>query len=187
MLYTRKGDTGTTTVYGCDERMSKASPLPEALGVLDELNSFVGLCRANTRDVPRAVPSGKGKKPLEAVLHDVQETLFIIQAELAGADKKVGKAKITAIERVVDSVEQTIPPLHAFSLSGGTPTSALFDVARTLVRRAERRVIAVHEEGMRRVGTHTLAYLNRLSSLFFALARYENHLHEVSEEAPSYR
>jgi cob(I)alamin adenosyltransferase len=186
MLYTRKGDKGTTTIFGCNQRMSKASPLPEALGVLDELNSFVGLCRANLVEDYK-VPSGKSRKSITNILHDVQEVLFIIQAEVAGAGKKVTKAKVGGLERVVDAVELEIPPLHAFSLSGGTRLSALFDVARTLARRAERRVIALHEGDVQKVSAHTLEYLNRLSSLFFALARHDNHLHDVKEEAPKYR
>jgi cob(I)alamin adenosyltransferase len=124
---------------------------------------------------------------MESIVHDVQQTLFIIQAEVAGAKKKVRKARVGALEAVTDSIEKTIPPITSFSLAGGTYLSALFDVARTISRRAERRVVHVHEEGIQQISTHTLAYLNRLSSLLFALARYANHVDGVKEEAPTYR
>lgn len=188
MLYTRKGDEGTTKVYGCEERFSKASPLPEALGALDEFNSYLGLCRAAIRGRSAfGVPVGKKTKSVESIIHDIQETLFIIQAEVAGAGKCVGKPKVAGLEVVTDTIEQIIPPLHSFSIAGGTYLSALFDVARTLARKAERRVVGVHEGGTRRITPHTLAYLNRLSSLLFALARYANHVDTVAEEAPSYK
>jgi cob(I)alamin adenosyltransferase len=168
--------------------MSKSSPLPEALGTLDELNSYLGLCRADMRGRSTYTVPVRGKnRNMESIVHDVQQTLFIIQAEVAGAKKKVRKAKVTALEAVTDSIEKTIPPITSFSVAGGTYLSALFDVARTISRRAERRVVLVHEEGVQTISTHTLAYLNRLSSLLFALARYANHVDGVKEEAPTYR
>lgn len=187
MLYTRKGDAGTTRVFGCNERYSKASPIPEALGTLDELNSYLGLCRAEVRlvDLP-PVPFKSRGRSVERMVHDVQEVLFTIQAEVAGATKYVTKTKITQIESWTDAIEKIIPPIHTFSLSGGTHLSALFDVARTVARRTERRVVAVHEHDSGSIRPHTLAYLNRLSSLLFALARYVNHVSEVQEEAPTY-
>jgi len=188
MLYTRKGDKGTTKVFGRDGRLSKSSPLPEALGTLDELNSYLGLCRADMRGLKAfTVPAGKKTKNAEAIIYDVQQTLFIIQAEVAGAKKTVSKSKVTALEAITDSIEKSIPPITSFSVAGGTYLSALFDVARTIARRAERRVVAVHEEGIQPIRVNTLSYLNRLSSLLFALARYANHIDGVSEEAPTYR
>jgi cob(I)alamin adenosyltransferase len=188
MLYTRKGDKGTTKVFGRNERVSKSSPLPEALGTLDELNSYLGLCRADMRGRSAFTIPVRGKnRNAEAIVYDVQQTLFIVQAEVAGAKKKVSKAKVTALEAVTDSIEKTIPPITSFSLAGGTYLSALFDVARTISRRTERRVILVHEDGIQRISVHTLAYLNRLSSLLFALARYANYVDGVREEAPTYR
>jgi cob(I)alamin adenosyltransferase len=187
MLYTRKGDKGDTGLFGCDQRMSKSSPIAEALGTLDELNSYIGLIRADIRGRSAfSVPVGKQKKSAEVLLEDMQQTLFIIQAEMAGAEKKVGKGKVSGLERITDTIENDIPPIHAFSLSGSTYLSALFDVARTIVRRAERRVVEVSEEGVVKVGKNTLAYMNRLSSAMFALARYANHVEEVKEINPDY-
>lgn len=177
MLYTGKGDGGTTTAFGCDQqRISKSSELPEALGALDELNAYLGFAKMSAAAEPRITP----------ILREVQETLFIIQAEVAGADKKVGKNAVKEIETVVNDIEKEIPKLKGFSIAGGTEFSALLDVARTLARRAERRVIAVKELHLRELAPETLAYMNRLSSLLFALARLANHLAGVAEETPRY-
>lgn len=177
MLYTGKGDGGTTTAFGCNQqRISKSSELPEALGALDELNAFIGFVKMRSSGEPR----------ITNALHDAQETLFIIQAEVAGADKKVGEGAVKNIEKLVNDIEKEIPPIKGFSIAGGTELSALLDVARTLARRAERRVIAVKEMHLRELSSGTMAYMNRLSSLLFALARLANHLSGVAEETPRY-
>ncbi len=199
MLYTGKGDGGTTKVFGCDQqRISKASELPEALGCLDELNSFLGLVRTRAQNLTTVVwwgilhapdyvvPGTGGAQTLTEVLRDVQETLFIVQAEVAGAEKRVGKEKLNTVENIIHAIEAEIPPLKGFSIAGGTELSALLDNARTLARRAERRVIAVVDTGARTLAPETKAYLNRLSSLFFALARLANHRRGVAEENPRY-
>ncbi|MEK7604408.1 MAG: cob(I)yrinic acid a,c-diamide adenosyltransferase [Patescibacteria group bacterium] len=176
MLYTRKGDTGTTTAFGCNQqRISKSSELPEALGSLDELNAFIGFVKMKSSE-PR----------IATTLRDVQEKLFIIQAETAGAQKKTEEGSVLALEELVNAIEKEIPPLKGFSIAGGTELSAMLDVARTLARRAERRLTAVNELKIRELSPETLAYMNRLSSLLFALARLANHLAGVPEENPKY-
>jgi cob(I)alamin adenosyltransferase len=189
MLYTGKGDGGTTKTFGCDQqRISKSSELPEALGTLDELNSFVGLSKvkASLQGDPK-VPLGKRTRSTSVILADVQQTLFIVQAEIAGAPKRVGKAKVTQTELIINTIEKLMPPITTFTVAGGTELSATLDVARTLARRAERRVIAVAELGLREVSPNTKAYLNRLSSLLFALARYANESAGISRETPKYK
>ncbi|MHB8710340.1 MAG: cob(I)yrinic acid a,c-diamide adenosyltransferase [Minisyncoccota bacterium] len=177
MLYTGKGDKGTTTTFGCNQqRISKSSELPEALGSLDELNAFLGFVKMR---------AGK-EKVIAGILHDIQETLFIIQAEVAGADKRVGGRVVENMEAIVNAIEKEIPPLKGFSIAGGTELSALLDVARTLARRAERRLVAVTEAQLRELSPETKAYMNRLSSLLFALARLANYLAGVAEETPRY-
>ncbi|HWH07330.1 MAG TPA: cob(I)yrinic acid a,c-diamide adenosyltransferase [Candidatus Paceibacterota bacterium] len=188
-LYTGKGDNGTTKTFGCDQgRISKSSEIPEALGTLDELNSYLGLCKARARELENfGVMVGKKTYAVSALLREVQENLFIVQAEVAGAPKKIRKPKVTKVELIVNTIEKQIPPIVSFSIVGGTELSALLDVARTLSRRAERRVVAVHEGGLRKISDSTRAYLNRLSSLLFALARLANAKAGVAEENPSYR
>ena len=177
MLYTGKGDGGTTTAFGCDQkRISKSSELPEALGALDELNAFLGFVKMRASGEERIAP----------VLREVQETLFLIQAATAGADKKVEAAAVEHLEELTNTIEQEIPPLRGFSIAGGTELSALLDVARTFARRAERRLIAAEEAQACTLSGEMKAYMNRLSSLLFALARLANHLAGVAEENPRY-
>ena len=176
-LFTGKGDGGTTTAFGCNQqRISKSSELPEALGALDELNAFLGFVKMRAA----------GDERIRSALRGAQETLFIIQAEVAGADKKVGEQTVKDAEKMVNDIEKEIPPLKGFSIAGGTELSALLDVARTLARRTERRLIAAKEVQTCTPEPNTLAYMNRLSSLLFALARLANHLAGVVEETPRY-
>jgi len=187
MLYTRKGDNGTTQFFGNKERFSKASALPDALGTLDELNAYIGYCKAKVSEGDMVLMLGKRKRRLAEILHEVQECLFTVQAEVAGADKRIKKTKVTELEKITDSMERLLPPIHSFSIPGGTVLSAEFDIARTLARRAERRLVGVHDTvAGRKVGVHTLAYCNRLSSLLFALVRYIHHIEHVKEKSPTY-
>ena len=218
-LFTGKGDSGTTKVFGCDQRISKSSNIAEALGSLDEINSFLGLCKVQSTYLGYKL----GETSLAEMVHEMQQNLFIIQAELAGADKTISGDKVKELEEIISRIEKTLPPIKSFFISGGPADitkwqlsgaglGAMFDIARTIARRAERRVIAVAEEvsqlklpisgeeststnssvGKTRsiagnVNKHTKAYLNRLSSVLYALARYSNHLSGIEEEAPDYR
>jgi cob(I)alamin adenosyltransferase len=184
-LYTGKGDDGTTRAFDSHERMSKGSALSEALGTLDEVNSFIGLCKVHAHAAGMSVDTRRGN--FADILDAVQQNLFTVQAEVAGAKKKVSRSKVAGIERVIHVIDIQLPPITTFSVAGGTELSALLDVARTLARRAERRVVGVHDLGERRVSKHTLAYLNRLSSLLFALARLANHKCGIKEASPKYR
>jgi len=183
MLYTRKGDKGTTSTFGCDQRISKSSAVAEALGTLDEINSFLGVCKVLAQQAK--VESGKLK--VEEIINSAQQNLFIVQAELAGADKVITKEKVEEVEKIIDDIEKELPPIKTFFISGGTILSANLDFARTLVRRAERRVVGVYEEGEVKIGEYTISYLNRLSSLLYALARLSNHKSAITEKSPTYK
>ncbi|MBT9168084.1 MAG: Cob(I)yrinic acid a,c-diamide adenosyltransferase [Syntrophomonadaceae bacterium] len=177
MLYTGKGDTGTTTVFGCNQqRISKSSELPEALGALDELNAFIGFVKMRSTNESR----------IANTLREIQEALFIVQAQTAGADKKLKDGTVEKVSDVVNEIEKEIPTVKGFSIAGGTELSAMLDVARTLARRAERRIITVKEMNLCDLPPETMSYMNRLSSLLFALARLANHLAGVKEENPKY-
>lgn len=190
MLYTGKGDGGTTKTFDAAPgvRISKASELPEALGTLDELNSFIGLAKVKAREGndPK-VALGKRSRSTSSILADVQEMLFIVQAEVAGAPKRVGKPKVAQVELIINTIEGLMPPITTFTVAGGTELSATLDVTRTLARRAERRVIAITESGLRKVSPNTRAYLNRLSSLLFALARFANENAGIQRQSPKYK
>jgi cob(I)alamin adenosyltransferase len=182
-LFTGKGDNGTTKTFGCDQRISKSSLIAEALGTLDEVNSFLGLAKVMSFEKRFQFNEQK----FGDIVHSVQQNLFIVQAEVAGADKHIEENKVKEAEEIINGIEKELPPIKTFFISGGTELAATFDVCRTLSRRAERRVVGVHDEGLRPIGVFTLAYLNRLSSLLYALARYSNHLGGISEEAPNYK
>lgn len=185
MLYTRKGDGGTTKLFGCDQkRISKSSAVAEALGNLDEINSFLGFAKVRAKEQGLVVKSLN--EPVEKLVHEIQHTLFIVQAEMAGAEKTVSEAKVKRAEQIIDSIEAEMPPIKSFFVSGGTELGATFDFARTIARRAERRVVSVVEEESRPIGEHTRQFLNRLSSVLYAFARYANFSAGVKEEPPTY-
>lgn len=174
MLYTGKGDKGTTTLFACASRIAKNAPRIEALGSLDELNSHIGMCRAcayygATRDIA-------------ATLHALQEDLFVLQASLAGAEKALDPKRLAFLEHVIANVELEIEPIHSFTIPGATLLSGALDVARTIARRAERHVVALNDASLEAV----LPYLNRLSSVLFALARLAAHRAGIKEQSPHY-
>jgi cob(I)alamin adenosyltransferase len=185
MLYTGKGDDGTTKTFTPGTpRVSKGSAVPDALGALDEINSFLGLVKVKSAESKFQI--GQSGPLFADVVHDLQETLFIVQAEIAGADKTVPERKLKAVEALIADIEKELPPITSFFISGGTELATLFDIARTIARRAERRVVVAIEEGSITLGPHTRPFLNRLSSILYALARLSNHMSGTLEKPPSY-
>lgn len=183
MLFTGKGDDGSTTTFGCDQRISKSSAIAEALGVLDECNSFLGLCKVESEKQGFEINGQSFSK----IVHSIQENLFTIQAEIAGAEKTLPEEKLREAEKIINTIEEELPPIKTFFISGGSELASRFDFARTLARRAERRVVKVSENKDVEIGEWSLAYLNRLSSLLYALARLSNHFSGIVEESPSYK
>lgn len=177
MLYTRKGDGGTSGLFGTTVRLPKDSPIYEALGTLDELTSLLGFCRAC------ASRKEFGSEIASEIL-TIQQCLCIIQAEVAGSQKKIDREQVLLLEQTIDRFEAQIENPHAFIIPGSTELSGLLDYARAVSRRAERAVTAVAIE--RGVSDHTRSYLNRLSSLMYVLARYSAVREEAAELAPSY-
>jgi len=183
MLYTGKGDDGNTNIFGCcDQRLSKSSAVARALGDLDELNSFLGLCKVKSKENEILI----GEDSCHKIIDDVQQNLFIIQAEVAGGDKKIDEERIREVENLIAKIEEELPPIKSFFVSGGAELSSLFDFSRTIARRAERNVVGVKEEGKVNINPNTLTYLNRLSSLLYAMARVVNHRLGIVESPPRY-
>lgn len=188
MLYTGKGDGGTTKVIDSTERISKASALPETLGTLDELNSHIGYAKVRSLgDMDPTVAVESETEQMSKILHEVQELLFVVQAEVAGADKRVDEERVKWVEGIVNAIEKELPPITTFTISGGTELSAILDVARTISRRAERRVVGLEDLNLRTLSPSTKAFMNRLSSLLFALARLASIRAGFERESPSYR
>ncbi len=185
MLYTGKGDSGNTKLFnsGVGEGVGKDSDIIEALGCVDELTSFLGLCKVHSRDAKLDLRSDS----FASILEEVQHGLFSVQAEIGGADKHISEEMLRKVEFWIAEIEKDLPPITTFSLPGGTEISALFDVSRTLARRAERKVVSVNRQNPKMFSEFTIAYLNRLSSLLFALARLSNYKYDIKEESPDYR
>jgi len=181
MLYTKNGDDGRTSIYGCDQKISKSSAITEALGSLDETNSYLGICKSKSKDFDFKI----GGLKVDEIIHRIQNNLFTIQAQVAGADKKILEEDVLWLEEVILEIDKQLPEIKSFLISGSTEISANFDFVRTLARRAERRVVAVSEENITKIDEFTLSYMNRLSSLLYALARYFASKSGV-EESPTY-
>lgn len=171
-LYTRTGDTGDTSLFGGD-RVPKTHPRLEAYGTLDELNSLLGVLRLHVS--PVAAP--------EATVQRIQGDLFGLCALLAtpphrraALDSRMRRPDwaVEAIEADIDRLTDLAPPLGGFVLPGGMPGAAWAHLARTVCRRAERLVVALHAQEPQ--DELVLRYLNRLSDWLFALARAENAL-----------
>ena len=169
-IYTKTGDGGETGLFGGD-RVSKASSRVDAYGEVDELNSVLGVVR--TAQLGKDAPDA-----FDALLATIQSRLFDVGAELANAKGKdlgiplVDDSDITQMEQAIDKAEEEVPPLKTFVLPGGSRLAADLHVARTVCRRAERRVVALGQEA--EVRPEVIRYLNRLSDLLFTLARLAN-------------
>lgn len=183
-LFTGKGDGGTTKLFDTPRgvRVSKSSPIFECLGQLDELNTLVGWCKAGCPDGF----SSQGE-PVQKILHDVQNHLFTIQAEAAGAQKSIPQESVEEMSARITAIEGELPEIKTFLVPGACEVSSRLDVARAVSRRAERRLITLHESGDRVISDGSRAYANRLSSLLYALARLANKYMGVSEAPPEYR
>ncbi len=182
-FYTGKGDDGTTKLFdsGKGVRMTKSSPIFECLGQLDELNTLVGWCKAASGELAAY------DRSLKLILHDVQDHLFTIQAEVAGAQKSVPLSNVEHMGEFIKQIESVLPPVTSFLVPGGTELSARLDITRAVSRRVERRLVLVHESGEREISASSRAYANRLSSLFYALTRLVNNSSGVDESPPAYK
>ena len=172
-VYTRGGDKGETSLIG-GERVSKADPRLECYGTLDELNAVLGLVRT-------ALEESAAGSHLLPIVHRVQNELFNLGSELgaATAEKRAMLPRIElrhveGLERDIDAVNDDLPALKSFVLPGGGWASSYFHLARTVCRRAERLVVALHEaEDIG--GDLPLQYLNRLSDALFVWGRWCAH------------
>ncbi|HWB11685.1 MAG TPA: cob(I)yrinic acid a,c-diamide adenosyltransferase [Pirellulales bacterium] len=167
-IYTKTGDSGETGLFG-GPRVSKDDPRVEAYGDVDELNALLGLVRCEPLEAP-----------IDQLLAVIQNELFDLGAELASPEPdRVGTRRITAVragalESAIDQYEAQLPPLKNFILPGGVRAAALLHLARTVCRRAERRVVALSRREP--ISAEIVVYVNRLSDLLFVLARAANHV-----------
>ena len=173
-IYTRTGDDGTTGLLGA-ARVPKHDARVEAYGTVDELNAALGVAAA-------MAPPGEIADGLQVL----QPALFRVGAELATAEPamlarldRIGDADVAALEQLIDLLDAQLPPLTRFILPGGSPLAAQLHFARTVCRRAERRVTGLAQGA---AATRTLVmYLNRLADLLFVLARFANQAEGIAE------
>jgi len=171
-MYTRRGDKGETSLFG-PRRVSKDSPRVEAYGTIDELNSFLGVVLSDCRD-----------KKITASLEDIQRMLFVAGADLAADASAAGVPRISSrdtlrVEKMTDEALKRLPTLKNFILPGGFRVASELQFARTICRRAERRVITASRG--ENINPELVPFLNRLSSYLFNLARLVNQKQKVKE------
>ena len=162
-IYTKSGDKGKTSV-GSGQRFLKSHPRIQAIGDVDEVNSFLGLVIQFATDVA-----------VIDLLQKIQNDLFDVGADLCMPDTKkiaITADYVTRLECAIDHYNQDLKPLISFVLPGGTVVSTYMHLVRTVCRRAERSIAALAQEDI--VNPHLLSYINRLSDLFFVLARFTN-------------
>ncbi len=163
-VYTRGGDQGQTSLIG-GKRVGKATARVAAYGDIDEVNSVIGVVRSHIHD-----------GEIDEVLKHLQNDLFTLGADLASPPEvqgpRISADHIAKLEATIDRYLQTLPPLKEFILPSGVPSTAFLHLARTVARRAERSIVLLAE--VETVSPEVLAYVNRLSDLFFVLARVVN-------------
>lgn len=179
-IYTRTGDEGQTGLFA-GPRVSKDDVRIEAYGAVDELNAVIGWARAE------GLPAD-----IDAWLNNVQNELFAVGSELATPEPgkhgtaMLGEQHTGALERAIDKLEEELPPLRVFILPGGGKAAAVLHVARTVCRRAERRVVTLAAQ--QPIDGRLVRYLNRLSDFLFVVARAANsrqQLPDVPWEKPT--
>ena len=170
-IYTKTGDKGSTSL-GDGSRVSKDSLRVETYGTIDEANSIIGIVRTHTKTSELIT--------LDNFLGSIQNELFDLGAELS-TPQKSDHNSLSIVEKQVDRIEQEIDqlninlePLRSFVLPGGTPASSYLNLARTVIRRAERLMVQLSLTENNSVSAIALKYVNRLSDLCFVAARYAN-------------
>ena len=172
-IYTKSGDQGKTSLFN-GKRVAKNDLSIDAYGTLDELNAWMGLLR-----------EAQELHDQQQLITEIQKDLFTVGAILANPSKKgadptaIAVSKTAALETAIDEMEGTLEALTHFILPGGSQTVSYCHLARTVSRRAERLVVALHES--QSLHTSVLEYLNRLSDYLFVLSRHAAHIGGIKE------
>ena len=171
-IYTRTGDNGTTGLVA-GPRRKKSDLRVESYGEVDETNSCVGLVRQHLSE----------HADLDGMLMRIQNDLFDLGADLATPETgekaeyeplRIVQAQVDRLEQEIDRLNADLEPLRSFVLPGGTPAAAALHLARTVARRAERRIVALQDSEGEAVSAAAAAYINRLSDFLFVAARWVN-------------
>lgn len=178
-IYTKTGDSGTTGLFA-GPRVPKDHPRITAYGTVDELNALLGVVGSSMSQSTQENPLGTVGFTLEELVRSVQSDLFSIGAQLATPDPAahelclLTEQRIAYLEHAIDEVEGGLEPLSNFVLPGGSRDSAMFHLARTVCRRAEREVVHLAHQPQVHDCSTIIIYLNRLSDLLFVMARLAN-------------
>jgi len=174
-IYTRGGDKGQTSLSR-GERVAKHDPRVEAYGAVDETNSVIGLARAV---IDRTIKQDASRRHVEDMLARIQNDLFDLGADLSTVKARRGQpalrivpAQVERLEREIDAMNAELSPLNSFILPGGSEAAAWLHLARTVARRAERRMTQLARK--QTVNAEAISYINRLSDHLFVLARRLN-------------
>ncbi|WP_350335485.1 cob(I)yrinic acid a,c-diamide adenosyltransferase [Coralliovum pocilloporae] len=172
-IYTRTGDDGTTAL-GAGGRRTKYDVRVDAYGIVDEANAAVGLARLHTGD---AFPE------IDDMLKRIQNDLFDLGADLATPDTgqdlgyeplRIVDAQVERVEQEIDTLNADLEPLRSFVLPGGHPAAAYLHLARTMIRRAERRMVELRHQDGEEVSDAACKYANRVSDFLFVASRWVN-------------
>lgn len=178
-IYTRTGDTGETGLFD-GTRVSKSDARVAAYGDVDELNAWLGFARSRLAD----------QAEVADMLVQIQRDLLALGARLADPRKKIaervtkveiGTDAIARLEAWIDRLDAMLPPLRRFILAGGSEAGSALHVARTVCRRAERAMVALHADAAHALEPDLIVYVNRLSDLLFVMARFVNLRADASE------
>ena len=173
-IYTKTGDKGETGLFSSDKskkiRVGKSSSIIEAIGSVDEANTFLGLSASFSKD-----------KKIKEKIFEVQKHLFEVGSILAGAKVKLDKKLVGQMEKEIDEMDKILPTLTYFILPGGGKAASFLFMSRTFVRRAERRLVSL--PNIRHTSPDILIYINRLSDYVYTLARFINFKEKIAEKA----
>lgn len=178
-IYTRTGDDGTTALVS-GPRRAKHDLRVESYGDVDETNSVIGMARLHTVELPE----------LDAMLFRIQNDLFDLGADLATPDDgkplsyeplRIIESQVNRIESEIDALNEGLEPLKSFVLPGGSAAAAYLHLARTVSRRAERRMVELSRLEGEAVSDAALKYINRLSDFLFVAARFANHAGDAAK------
>ena len=178
-IYTKIGDKGKTSFFGC-ELVEKIDPRIETFGAIDELNSVIGITLCFVED-----------SRLRDILIKIQNDIFTVGADLAGSEvpadvlPRITNTHVKEIEVMIDKIEEKIGLPDKFILPGGTISSSFLHLCRAITRRAERTLVGLKQKV--EINPIVLQYTNRLSDLFYILARHANNELDVKEQQPIYK
>ncbi|MEA2112633.1 MAG: cob(I)yrinic acid a,c-diamide adenosyltransferase [Patescibacteria group bacterium] len=177
MIYTKKGDGGQTSKFD-NTSVDKDSLLIEVLGSLDEVGSFLGICKNKASSFNEKILG----LSLIDILDNIQNNLFKIQSNITGKEIQDLKLNTKEIELIIDLLEKELKPINQFLKADGNELSLSLNYARTLVRKLERKVVALTKKETLVNKKEIFTYLNRLSDLFFMLFRFVNSNSDYEEK-----